>query len=342
MEDSFSVCHHHSSKGRSWLEGRCWLEGLAWRMRPTWWTGPAWWTKLAFRFFDKGNFSPHHPPIKWRIEPLKSCSKSAIVPRDILLNHTLTAPFCVVGDTLHITSFGVIWNSINVLNDSMWSNRSLEPSYDSYYGRQNFSGRGRLSTSVVNGEPVLQIILSKFSSPLSFMAYFNSSISFLMLRSSFSILEESSPEVLSRLLAWEFDSSFSFSPVRQCYAFWDFIFFRSSSFWQVSSSTLAKRAWICCCCIASSCWAVSGCCSVFGSISYFEELFCHWKRWLEWLTFPTDRAKLMMQKISNWALRHNEWTKLWVRSSLLKESLENELAGRVTRRCGVSQTASDA
>ena len=58
---------------------------------------------------------------------------------------------------------------------------------------------------VVNGEFVLWIIPSKFSPSLSFMALFNSSISFLMLRSSFSILEESSLKVLSRLLAWEFD-----------------------------------------------------------------------------------------------------------------------------------------
>ena len=196
---------------------------------------------------------------------------------------TLVAPFSVVGNALHIISSEVICNSISILNDSMWSKGSLEPSYDSNYGRQNFGGRGRFSTSVVNGESVLRIISSKFSPSLSFMAFFNSSISFLMLQSSFSILEESSPEVLSCLLAWEFDSSsFWFSPVHRRSMFWDSIVFHSSSFWRVSSSTLAKRAWICCCCTASSYYAV------FGSILYFKELFCHWERWLEWLPFPID------------------------------------------------------
>ena len=134
----------------------------------------------------------------------------------ILLNHTLAAPFSVVGNALHITSSGVIYNSISVLNDSMWFNGSLEPSYDSNCGRWNFGGRGRFSTSVVNGEFVLRIIPSKFSLPLSFMAIFNSSISFLILWNSFSIPEESSPEVLPCLLAWEFDfSSFWFSYVHQ-------------------------------------------------------------------------------------------------------------------------------
>ena len=79
---------------------------------------------------------------------------------------------------------------------------------------------------MVNGESVLRIIPSKFSPPLSFIALLNSSISFLMLRSSFSILEESSPKVLSFLVAWEFDSSsFWISIVRRCSAFWDSIVF---------------------------------------------------------------------------------------------------------------------
>jgi len=86
-------------------------------------------------------------------------------------------------------------------------------------------------TSVVNGESFLQIIPSKFSLPLSFMALLYSSISFLMLRNSFSILEELFPEVLSRLLAWEFDSSsFWLSTIHRRSAFWDSIVFRSSSF----------------------------------------------------------------------------------------------------------------
>ena len=147
-----------------------------------------------------------YPPMKWRTKRLLSCSKFAIVHGGILLNHTLDAPFSVVGNALHNTLSGVICNSISVLNDSMWSKGSLELSYDSNYGRWNFGVREWFSTSVVNGESVLWIIPSKFSPPLSFMALLNSFISFLMLRNSFSILKESSLEVLSRLLAWEFDS----------------------------------------------------------------------------------------------------------------------------------------
>ena len=181
--------------------------------------------------------------MKWRTKPLLSCSKSAIIPWGILLNHTLAAPFSIGGNALHITSSRVIYNSINILNDSMWSKGSLEPSFDSNCGRRNFGGREQSSTSLVNGESVLQIILSRFSLPWSFITLFRLSISFLMLQSKFSILVESSPKVLSRLLAWEFDSSsFWFSPVRQCSAFWDSFVFRSSSFWWVSSFTLAKRA----------------------------------------------------------------------------------------------------
>ena len=249
--------------------------------------------------------------MKWRTKSLLSCSKSAIVLEDILLNHTMVAPFNIVGNALHITSSGVICNSISVLNDSMWSKGSLEPSYDSNYGRQNFGGRGWISTSLVNGESDLRIIPSKFSPPLSFMALFNSSIFFPMLRSLFSTLVESSPEVPIHLLAWDFDSSsFWFSPVRRHSAFWDSIVFCSSSFLQVNSSTFAKKAWICCCCTASG-WGVAS-----ASISYSEELFCHWERRLEWIVFPTDGTKLMVQKINNWASRHNGWTMLWMVSSL--------------------------
>ena len=75
------------------------------------------------------------PLMKCWTKPLLSYSKSTIVLGGILLNHTLAAPFSVVGNALHITSFGVIYNSISILNDSMWSKGSLEPSYDSNYGR---------------------------------------------------------------------------------------------------------------------------------------------------------------------------------------------------------------
>ena len=147
------------------------------------------------------------PPMKWWIKHLLSCSKFAIIPEGILLNNTLATLFSVVGNALHITLSGVICNSINVLNDSMWSKGSLEPSYDSSYGRWNFGRRGQFRTSVVNSEFILRIIPSIFFLPLSFIELLNSFISFPTLRISFSITEESSPKVLSHPLVWEFDSS---------------------------------------------------------------------------------------------------------------------------------------
>ena len=51
---------------------------------------------------------------------------------------------------------------------------------------------------------------------------------------------------------------------------------------------------------------------------------------------------MMMQKINSWAPRRSGWTKLWLGSSLLEENLQNQLGGKVTRRCGVSQIASNA
>ena len=139
------------------------------------------------------------PPMKWWTKPLLSCLKSVIVAESILLNHTLAIPLNVVRNALRITSFGVICNNISVLNDLMWSKGSLELSYDSNCERQNFGGRGWFSTSVVNGESILQIIPSRFSPPLYFITLFSSSISFLMLRSSFSILVGFSLKVLSCL-----------------------------------------------------------------------------------------------------------------------------------------------
>ena len=68
------------------------------------------------------------------------------------------------------------------------------------------------------------------------------------------------------------------------------IAFHSSSFYQVSSSTLAKRAWICCCCTVSSWGAIS------AFISYFEELFFYWERWLEWLGSPQTAPNYWCKK----------------------------------------------
>lgn len=85
----------------------------------------------------------------------------------ILLNQTLVAHFSVVGKALHIISSTVICMCIRVLNNSMWSKESVKLSHDSSWVRQNFGGRGRFNSSLVNGESVLQIILSKFSMAFS-------------------------------------------------------------------------------------------------------------------------------------------------------------------------------
>ena len=136
------------------------------------------------------DFLCHCPPMKWQTKALLNCSKFATVPEGILPNHTLVASFSVVGKALHITSSRVIYKSIRVLNVSKWSKGSLELLNVSSWGRQNFDGRGRFNTSVVNGELVLRIILSRFSTALSFIAFLSSSISLLMLWSSFFILDE--------------------------------------------------------------------------------------------------------------------------------------------------------
>ena len=214
--------------------------------------------------------------MKWWTKALLSCSKFAMLLGVILPNHTLVAPFSIVWKALHITSFGVICKSIRVLNVSMWSKGSLEPSNDSSWGRWNFGGRGWFNTSVVNGESILQIIPSRFSIALSFIAWLSLSISLLMLRSSFSTLDEFSFNVLILLLIWLSNSSsllfpsilrgcsssFWFLVVRCLFPFWDLAALRSSSFWRVNSSTLATRAWIYC--VAYS-----------ESILCYEGLFCH-------------------------------------------------------------------
>ena len=222
------------------------------------------------------------PPVKWQTKPLLSCSKFTMVHGGILLNQTLVAPFSVVGKALHIISSGVIYRCIKVLNDSMWSKESFEPSHGSSWGRRNFGGRGRFNILVVNGKSVLCIIPSKFSMAFSFTALLSSSISLLMLRSSLSILDKFSSDSLFLLLIWLSNpsslwfpsilgccsSSFSFSVVRCRSSFWDSVSLLSSSFWRVNSAMFAVRAWIC-----------YAACS--GFILYYENLFCKLGKWLD-------------------------------------------------------------
>lgn len=172
----------------------------------------------------------------------------------ILLNQTLVAPLSVVGKALHIISSTVIRRCIRVLNDSMWSKESVKLSHDSSWVRRNFGGREWFNSSVVNGESILQIILSKFSMDFSFTTLLSSSISLLMLRSSLSILDKFSSDTLFLLLIWLSDpsslwfpsilgccsSSFWFSVVRCRFSFWDSVALLSSSFWHVNSAMFVE------------------------------------------------------------------------------------------------------
>ena len=159
--------------------------------------------------------------MKWWTKPLLSWLKFAMVPEGSLPNHTLAVSFSVVRKALHITSFGVIYKKIKVLNGLMWFKGYLKPSKDSNWGRRNFGGSGWFNIFMVNGESVLWISLSKFSTALSFTTFLSLSIFLLMLLSSLSILEKFSSGVLVLLFAWLSNPSSLWSPS---------ILWRSSSF----------------------------------------------------------------------------------------------------------------
>ena len=71
-----------------------------------------------------------------------------------LLNHTLTGPFSLVGNALHIISSGAPCKCMRVLNDCRWSSGSLDPSYISTYGIRNFTRRRKDVTSAMKKESV--------------------------------------------------------------------------------------------------------------------------------------------------------------------------------------------
>lgn len=83
----------------------------------------------ACRMFNRWpmGFLWRYPPMKWQTKLSLRCSNLAIVRRDSLLNHTLAAPFRVIGNALHMTSFGIICRFIMVLKDSIWCRGSFNP-----------------------------------------------------------------------------------------------------------------------------------------------------------------------------------------------------------------------
>ena len=86
-----------------------------------------------------------------------------------LVNHSLATPLRVVGKEQHSISLGGYWRPKVVLKVLRWSKGSFSPSNGSSYGKWNFEG-----------EFVLLTILSKLRSVFSLIAFFSSSISFLI------------------------------------------------------------------------------------------------------------------------------------------------------------------
>ena len=160
-----------------------------------------------------------------------------------MLNHTRAALLRVIRKDRHRISSGICCRLRVILKVVMWSKGSFMPSYDSSCRRQNLGDRGNSKTFVVKGESVLFTIPSKFLFVFSFIAFFSSSISFLMILRR-SLLTPSNGSVLLDLsLLWLFSSSSAllastvahkkFPSCCNCYLI--------SWFFLVSSSKLAMR-----------------------------------------------------------------------------------------------------
>ena len=83
-------------------------------------------------------------PIKWVTKYPFNSLKVDIVLGVNLLNHTRTSPFSVVGNALHIISYGTPCRSKRILNDSRWSKGYFNLSYASTCGILNLAERGRI------------------------------------------------------------------------------------------------------------------------------------------------------------------------------------------------------
>ena len=95
-----------------------------------------------------------YPLMKWVMKcPLNSL-KVVTMLRAILLSHTLTGPLRVVGNALHMISFGTPCKCIRVLNDFRWSSESRDPSYASTNDIWKLARRGKKVTYTMKGESV--------------------------------------------------------------------------------------------------------------------------------------------------------------------------------------------
>ena len=100
-----------------------------------------------------------YPLIKWVTKcPLNSLKVDTMLGVN-LLNHTLTSPFSVVGNALHIILFGTPCRCMRVLNDFMhWRGKDVsgvmnfDPSYASTYGILKLARKGKDVTGAMKGE----------------------------------------------------------------------------------------------------------------------------------------------------------------------------------------------
>ena len=107
----------------------------------------------------------HYPSMKCITKcPLNSLKVETVFGVS-LLNHTLTNPFIVVRNALHMISSRTPCRCMRVLHDSKWLSRPLDPSYAFTCGIRNFAGRGKQVTWAVmdTHHLIAFIIISIFS-----------------------------------------------------------------------------------------------------------------------------------------------------------------------------------
>ena len=173
----------------------------------------------------------------------------------------------------------------------MWSNGSFKSSYNLSCGRRNLGGKGHSITFFMKGELVLFTIQSRILVVFSFIAFFNSSISFFMLlsRSSLALsdhsvlIEPSIPSLFSKactsysfLLFFILLNEWFSSYCTRCLISW---------FCLVNSSILALSIWICKANATKSCGMLDS----IWILKMVELCFQIEVR----KSFPTDDAKLM-------------------------------------------------
>jgi len=113
----------------------------------------------------------HYPSMKCITKfPLNSLKVETVFGVS-LLNHTLTNPFSVVRNALHMISSRTPCRCMRVLHDSRWLSRSLDPSYAFTCGIRNFARKGKQVTWAVNEEFIQWTNSSKFVDTYHLMAF---------------------------------------------------------------------------------------------------------------------------------------------------------------------------